>query len=77
MVAIAKTFGGACTEQTMGTGVLNGSRVRLTDPMLKQSVYYNVVDAPLIRRRVEELLDGGTRRDQAPEVRVQLRGPFS
>jgi LCP family protein required for cell wall assembly len=58
MAAIAKTFGGSCDEQTMGTGVLAGTRVRLADPLLKQTVYYNVVDPPVIRQRVEELLAG-------------------
>jgi LCP family protein required for cell wall assembly len=56
LAAIAQTFGGSCTEQTMGTGVLAGREMRLLDPMLKQSVYYNVVDEPVIRQRVAELL---------------------
>jgi LCP family protein required for cell wall assembly len=56
LAAIARTFGGSCTEQTMGTGVLEGNRVQLDDPMLKQEVYYNVVDEPVIRQRVAELL---------------------
>jgi LCP family protein required for cell wall assembly len=56
LATLAKTFGGSCTEQTMGTGVLDGSRVQLDDPMLKQPVYYNVVDEPVIRQRVAELL---------------------
>lgn len=56
MVAIARTFGNSCTDRTMGTGVLAGSQVRLQDPMLKQTVYYNVVDEPVIRQRVAELL---------------------
>lgn len=56
MVAIAKTFGSSCTDQTMGTAVLAGSQVRLQDPMLKQTVYYNVVDEPVIRQRVAELV---------------------
>ncbi|HEY7031513.1 MAG TPA: LCP family protein [Thermomicrobiales bacterium] len=56
LAAIAKTFGGSCTEQTMGTDVLEGSRIQLDDPLLKQTVYYNVVDEPVIRQRVAELL---------------------
>jgi LCP family protein required for cell wall assembly len=56
LAALARTYHGSCTEQTMGTGVLAGKQIRLDDPMLKQSVYYNVVDEPVIRQRVAELL---------------------
>jgi hypothetical protein len=56
LVAIAKTFGNSCTDQTMETAVLAGNQVRLQDPMLKQTVYYNVVDEPVIRQRVAELV---------------------
>jgi len=56
LAAIARTYHGSCTEQSMGTGVLAGTQIRLDDPMLKQSVYYNVVDEPVIRQRVAELL---------------------
>jgi hypothetical protein len=40
----------------METFALDGTRVRFDDPMLKQSVYYNVVDEPVIRERVAALL---------------------
>ncbi|MEA2515337.1 MAG: polyisoprenyl-teichoic acid--peptidoglycan teichoic acid transferase [Thermomicrobiales bacterium] len=56
LATIAESFGGACTEQTMGTAALAGTQVRLEDPMLKQTVYYNVVDEALIRERVAELV---------------------
>jgi LCP family protein required for cell wall assembly len=58
LAAIAKTYGGSCTADTVGTSVLAGTRVRMDDPILQQAVDYNVVDATLIRQRVAELLGG-------------------
>lgn len=58
MTALARDLDGRCTPDTVETAMLEGTRVRLNDPILRQSVYFNVVDGQLVRERVEELLGG-------------------
>ncbi|MGH2534240.1 MAG: LCP family protein [Thermomicrobiales bacterium] len=54
--AIAETYGGRCTVESIDTVLLDGLRVRLDDPMLQQSVYYNVVTEEQVREAVDSLL---------------------
>lgn len=54
--AIAQTYGGRCTVETIGTTLLHGIRVRLDDPMLQQSVYYNDVTETQVREAVATLV---------------------
>lgn len=60
MASIAKTYGGGCQADAVDPAMLAGTRVRLQDPILHQIVYYNIVDAVIIREGVEELMGGGT-----------------
>jgi LCP family protein required for cell wall assembly len=56
MAAIAKTYGGSCVSEEAPASILAGTRVRLADPILQQTVDYNVIDSALVKKRVSELL---------------------
>lgn len=56
LATIAKTYGGSCVSEEAPASVLAGTRVRLADPILQQTVDYNVIDSALVRKRVSELL---------------------
>jgi len=57
MSQIAKDYGKRCTTTgTESIEMIEGSRVRLQDPILNQSVYYNVVREGTVQERVQALL---------------------
>jgi LCP family protein required for cell wall assembly len=58
MTALAQVLGGRCTAETVEPAVLAGTRVRLMDPILQQSVYYNLVEQAYVHEQVAALLDG-------------------
>jgi LCP family protein required for cell wall assembly len=56
MTALAQDLDGRCTPDTAESAILEGSRQRMADPILRQSVYFNVVDNSEVRAQVEQLL---------------------
>ena len=56
LAAIAKTYGNSCTAESAPATILAGTRVRMTDPILQQTVDYNVIDSSLVRDKIGELL---------------------
>jgi LCP family protein required for cell wall assembly len=60
MATIAKTYGGGCQADAVDPVMLAGTRVRLQDPILHQVVYYNIIDAAIIREGVQELIGAST-----------------
>ena len=56
MAAIGQTYGGSCTVDTVDPHALVGTRQKLMDPILKQRLYYNVVDQAAIDESIAFLL---------------------
>jgi LCP family protein required for cell wall assembly len=56
MVELMRIFRGVCTADSLGTDVLEGNRLRMHDPILRQSVYFNVVGTGEIETSVTQLL---------------------
>ena len=51
LATIAKTYGGTCTAESAPASILAGTRVRMADPILQQTVDYNVIDSALVQKR--------------------------
>ena len=57
MISIAKTYSAGCDANSVEPTMMAGTRVKLKDPILQQIVYYNIVDAAIVRRDVDELMN--------------------
>jgi LCP family protein required for cell wall assembly len=56
LVAMTREYRSVCTDSNLELDVLQGSVVKLNDPLLRQPLYYNIVDEPLIQEKVEALI---------------------
>jgi polyisoprenyl-teichoic acid--peptidoglycan teichoic acid transferase len=54
---IANGYGKQCTVDSVQPTMLDGTRVRLPDPLFDQTLYFNVVAEATIRDRVAALMD--------------------
>jgi LCP family protein required for cell wall assembly len=54
---IASGYGSRCTVDTVQPAMLDGTRVRMQDPLFKQPLYFNIVADATIQDRVEALMD--------------------
>lgn len=87
MTALTQDLDGRCTPDTVDTAVLEGSRQRMDDPILRQSVYFNVVAESEVRAQVETLLgeeesetpsaDGRSAGSAGPTLLARRPGPTS
>lgn len=56
MTALARDLDGRCTPDTVETAMLEGTRVRLNDPILRQSVDLVIIDSPPILAATDPLI---------------------
>lgn len=54
MAAIARTYGSRCNADSTPTTLVDGTQVRLHDPILQQTLYYNVVAPAVVQQRVAD-----------------------
>jgi LCP family protein required for cell wall assembly len=54
MAGIARTYGNHCNADSTPTTLIDGTQVRLHDPILQQTLYYNVVAPAVVKQRVTD-----------------------
>jgi LCP family protein required for cell wall assembly len=63
MTQIARDYGSRCTSSSTRSSdmidMIDGMRIRFEDPILEQSLYYNVVTEEKVHERVDFLINGG------------------
>jgi LCP family protein required for cell wall assembly len=63
MAGIARTYGTGCLSiGGESVEMMRGARVQLKDPILNQTLYYNVVAPPVVQAQVDDLVGAGTER---------------
>jgi LCP family protein required for cell wall assembly len=76
---IGRHFGSGCTSAGARSGqsidVLTGSRVRMSDPILGQTAYFNVVGETAVQKAVEEFMSPGTSTPGSTPVATPVASP--
>lgn len=71
MAAIARTYGSHCTANSTPATLIDGTQVRLHDPILQQTLYYNVVASAVVKQRVADFIAGPGSNPASPATSVE------
>lgn len=75
MVSITKQYGNVCRNMDPSSiKMIDGTRVRMSDPILNQTAYFNVVSEKTKEDRIKEFLGGGTAAER-PATPVPASSP--